>query len=117
MKQVQRDYQETKNSAESWHKSLKETKDRLFELEGRFVMWSMKGKKFLKITRKQAVTIQRLEDDKRIYNLRIKNVKEKAGTQTTEFQRLFTEIIKENFPNTGKAKDTQIYEAYRTSAT
>ncbi|XP_063106983.1 zinc finger HIT domain-containing protein 3 isoform X1 [Cavia porcellus] len=117
MKQVQRDYQDTKNSIESWHNSLKETKDRLSELEDRFVRREHEMKNFLKITRKQTAIIQRLEDDKRIYNLRIKNIKEEVRTQTNELQKLFTEIIQENFPNLAKGKDTQMCKAHRTPAT
>ena len=82
MKQIQRDYQEIKNSIESWQNSLKETKDRLSKLEDKFAMCDHERKDLLKITRKQAVTIQRLEDDKRIYNLRIRNVNKEAGIHT-----------------------------------
>ena len=38
MKQIQRDYQEIKNSIESWQNALKETKDRLSKLEDKFAM-------------------------------------------------------------------------------
>ena len=117
MKQIQRDYQEIKNSIESWQNSLKETKDRLSKLEDKFAMCDHERKDLLKITRKQAVTIQRLEDDKRIYNLRIRNVNKEAGIHTGELQRLFTEIIKENFPSMGKENDIRLCEAYRTPAT
>ncbi|XP_063096000.1 juxtaposed with another zinc finger protein 1 isoform X1 [Cavia porcellus] len=117
VKQVQRDYQEINKSIQDWHNSLKETKDRLSELEGRLEIWENEMKNFLKITKKQTAIIQRQEDDKRSHHLRIKNIEEEVGTQTSELQKLLTEIIQENFPNLAKGKDTQLYEAYRTPAT
>ena len=116
MKQIQREYQEIKNSIESWQNLLTETKDKLSKLEDRFATYDHERKDLLKITRNQEAMIQRLEDDKRIYNLRIKYVNEDAATNTNEIKSLFTEIIKENFPNIGNGSEVQINEAYRTPA-
>ena len=66
MKQIQRDYQEIKNSIENWPSCLTKTKVRLSKLEDRFAMCDHKRKDLLKITRNQEIKIQRLEDDKRI---------------------------------------------------
>ncbi|XP_063098416.1 UDP-GlcNAc:betaGal beta-1,3-N-acetylglucosaminyltransferase-like protein 1 isoform X3 [Cavia porcellus] len=117
MKQIQREYQETQNSIEYWQNALTETKDNLLKLEERFRAYERERKSLLKITRNQKEAILKLEDDKKIHNLRIKNVSEEAGTSKNEIQKIFTEILKQNFPRIAKRNDIQIKEAYRTPAT
>ena len=52
MKQIQRGYQEITNSIESWENCLKETKDKLQNLEEQLAMCDHERKDLLKMTRK-----------------------------------------------------------------
>ena len=47
-------------------------------------------------------------------NLRIIGIEEGTEKQTKEMNRLFNEIISENFPNMMTEVENQVQEAYRT---
>ena len=50
----------------------------------------------------QEKIIQHLQDDTKMNNVRLIGINEKEGTRANDIERIWAEVIAENFPNMGK---------------
>ena len=104
---------EIKNTLEGTNNRIREAEDRISEVEDRLVeINESEGKKEKRINRNED-NLRDLWDNVKRPNIRIRGVPEEEEDKKKDHEKIFEEIIVENFPEMGKEIATQIQESQR----
>uniref|UniRef100_A0A8D0R6G4 L1 transposable element RRM domain-containing protein n=1 Tax=Sus scrofa TaxID=9823 RepID=A0A8D0R6G4_PIG len=102
---------EIKNSLEAANSRIQEAEERISEEEDRLVEITDAEQKREKRLKTNEESFRELWDNVKCNNIRIIRMPE--GEEREETEKIFQEIIAENFPNMGEESLTQIQEAQR----
>ena len=103
-----------KNSIESITNRIEHLEDRTSDIEDKIFNLENKVEQTEKMVRNHEQNLQELWDIMKRPNLRITGIEEGAEIQTEGMNKLFNEIISENFPNLKNEMENQIQESYKT---
>ena len=101
-----------KNTLEGINNRITEAEERISELEEKMVEITAKAQNKEKRMKRIEDNLRDLWDNTKRTNIQIIRVPEEQKNKGTE--KIFEEIIVENFPNMGKEIVTQVQEAQRT---
>ena len=108
--EMQNTITEIKNSLESANSRIQEAEDGISEVEDRLVEMMDTEQKREKRLKRNEESLRELWDNIKCTNIRIVGVPE-GEEREKGTEKMFQEIIAENFPNMGKKPLTQIQEA------
>uniref|UniRef100_A0A8D2CEE9 L1 transposable element RRM domain-containing protein n=1 Tax=Sus scrofa TaxID=9823 RepID=A0A8D2CEE9_PIG len=103
---------EIKNSLEAANSRIQEAEKRITEVKNRLVEITDAEQKREKRSKTNEESLRELWDNVKCTNIHIIGVPE-GEEREKETEKIFQEIIAENFPNMGKESLTQIHEAQR----
>ena len=103
---------EIKNTLAGTNSRITEAEDRISELEDRMVEINESERKKEKRNKKNEDNLGDLQDHVKCPNIRIIGVPEEEDKKK-DHEKIFEEIIVENFPKTGKEIITQVQETQR----
>ena len=103
---------EIKNPLEGINSRITEAEERISELEDKMVEITAKEKNKEKRMERMEDSLRELWDNIKCTNIRIIGVPEEEEKKKGS-EKIFEDIIVENFPNTGKEIATQVQEAQR----
>ena len=107
---MQNTINEIKNSLEAANSRIQEAEERISEVEDRLVEITDAEQKREKRLKTNGESLRELWDNVKCTNIHIIGVPE-GEEREKETEKIFQEIIAENFPNMGKESLTQIQEA------
>ena len=105
---------EIKNTLEGINNRITEAEERITDLEDKMLEITVKEQNKEKRTKRIEDSLRDLWDNIKCTNIRITGVPEEEGKKKGS-EKIFKEIIVENFPNMGKEIDNQVQKAQTVS--